>query len=101
MTTYYNSMIESMEHMAPLDYLLDSRQHYDSSWCQKKRQEESPGECNEVGSEQNNMGYYRCKIDDVDLYNNLCELCKPHITEEHITQCNHELDTQVNEGVTR
>ena len=33
------------------------------------------------------------------LYAKLCELYEPYIIEERITQCKHEFDTQVNEGM--
>ena len=65
----------------------------------QKRREEDPKQCNEVGSERNKEGYYRNKKDDAELYAKLCELYQPYITEEHITQCKHEFDTQVNEGM--
>ena len=99
-TNRKKSVKDIMEHiMAPLDHLFDDHKHCDSSWCHKKRREEDPKQCNEVGSERNKEGYYRNKKDDAELYAKLCELYQPYITEERITQCKHEFDTQVNEGM--
>ena len=78
--------------MAPLDHLFDDHKHCDSRWCHKKRREDIPKQCNEVDSERN-------KKDDAELYAKLCELHALYITEDRITQCKHEFDTQVNEGM--
>ena len=55
--------------------------------------------CEDVSSEQKKKGYYRCKEKVRELYNSLCELYKPYITEERIEQCQYEFETQVNEGM--
>ena len=99
-TNRHKSVEEIKEHiMAPLDHLFNDHQHCDSRWCHKKRNEEDSEKCNEVGSERNKEGYYRCKTEDGELYETLCELYGPYITTERITQCKHEFDTQVNEGM--
>ena len=85
--------------MAPLDHLFDDHKHCDSTWCHKKAEEEGKIECGVGKSERKRKGYYRCKEKDKELYNSLCELYKPYITEERIEQCQHEFETQVNEGM--
>ena len=85
--------------MAPLDHLFDDHKHCDSRWCHKKRREADLEQYNEVGSERNKEGYYRYNTDDAELYAKLCELYEPSITEERITQCKYEVDTQLNEGM--
>ena len=72
--------------MAPIDHLFDDHKHCDSSWCHKKAEEEGMMECEVVPSERKRKGYYRCKEKDKELYNSLCELYKPYITEERIEQ---------------
>ena len=85
--------------MAPIDHLFDDHGHCDSSWCHKKAIEEKKIKYKEVGSERSREGYYRCKVKDKELYESLCDLYEPYITEERIGQCKHEFETQVNEGM--
>ena len=47
----------------------------------------------DMKSDRNRMGYYRCKVEDKELYEKLCELYKPYITKERIEQCQHEFET--------
>ena len=85
--------------MAPIDHLFDDHKYCDSTWCHKKAQEENKINLEDMKSDCNRMGYYRCKVKDKELYEKLCELYKPYITEERIKQCQHEFETQVNEGM--
>ncbi len=66
---------------------------------EEKRREVEPDQCNKVGSERNKTGYYRCKVEDAELYNHLVELYEPYISEKRNEQSKHEFDTQVNEGM--
>ena len=85
--------------MAPIDHLFDDHKYCDSTWCHKKAQEEKKINWNDGKSDRNRMGYYRCKVKDKELYEKLCVLYQPYITEERIEQCRHEFETQVNEGM--
>ena len=85
--------------MAPIDHLFDDHKYCDSTWCHKKAQEENKMNLEDMKSNCNRMGYYRCKVEDKELYEKLCELYKPYITKERIKQCRHEFETQVNEGM--
>ena len=85
--------------MAPIDHLFDDHKYCDSTWCHKKAQEENKMNLEDMKSDRNRMGYYRCKVEDKELYEKLCELYKPYITKERIKQCRHEFETQVNEGM--
>ena len=42
-------------------------------------------------------GYYRCKHKNCDVYDQICELYRPYISEEHLRQLNHPFSTQHNE----
>ena len=79
--------------MAMIDHLFDNHKYCDNKWCHKKRREEEQDQCNEVGSERNKTGYYRCKIEDEELYDNLVGLYEPYISEDCIIQCKHEFYT--------
>ena len=94
------SLSEIMDNiMAPIDHLFDDHTHCESSWCHKKAMEENKIKSKEIGSERSREGYYRCKVKDKELYESLCDLYRPYITEERIGQCKHEFETQVNEGM--
>ena len=77
--------------MAPLDHLFDDHKHCDGSWCHKRAEEETRMECKVATSERNRKGYYRCKVKDKELYESLCELYKPYITEEQINSVSMSL----------
>ena len=44
-------------------------------------------------------GYYRCKRKNSEVYEQICELYKPYITEEHLRQLHHNFSTQHNEAM--
>ena len=44
-------------------------------------------------------GYYRCKRKNSEVYEQICELYKPYITEEHLRQLQHNFSTQHNEAM--
>ena len=85
--------------MAPLDHMFDDHHLCDSKWCYKKRAEEDTMLSADEKSERMKLGYYRSKTEDLDMYNELKEKYAFYTTEEKITQCRHEFDTQINEGM--
>ena len=44
-------------------------------------------------------GYYRCKRKNSEVYEQICELYKPYITEEHLRQLHHSFSTQHSEAM--
>ena len=51
--------------------------------------------------ERDDKGYYRCKVADHQLYEKMVEKYSKYISREFLTQCCHQYDTQLNEGMNR
>ena len=88
--------------MAPLNHMFDDHSLCHSSWCHRKKKSDDEKEGKTVDpSERDAVGYYRCKKADGKLYVVMKEKYSRYVSDEFLTQCCHEHDTQMNEGLNR
>ena len=89
--------------LAPLDHMFGDHHLCSTSWCRAKLMEDAnTTETHDKAikkSERTKEGYYRCKIKDIALYNKMKFKYEKYISYQFLSQCRHEFDTQMNEGM--
>ena len=95
-----------MDHaMAPLNHLFDDHALCDPSWCHKRKKldkEQSSGDDGppvDPKDERDSKTYYRSKVSNGKLYDEMAIKYEHYISKEYLQQCQHSFDTQVNEGM--
>ena len=78
---------------AVVEHLFDNYEYCDERWCKPKRKQNGKEE------KDLNQSFYRSKIKDTKLYNQIWNTYKPFTTETRLKDSLHMFDTQQNEAM--
>ena len=76
-----------------VEHLFDNHEYYDEWWCKPKRKQNGKEE------EELSQSFYRSKIKDAKLYNQIRNTYKPFTTETRLKKSLHMFDTQKSEAM--